>query len=128
VGYLLNKKGQTQAALQYFTMALRADPSMVAARRWVEYLQRSAAQARLAQHPASLGVRVTTEPTTRLEDAAALPAEPAPRRLPPTTLRQPAPDGPLLPDVTYNDRSATPAAPMPPSSANSAVRPLPRVR
>ena len=128
VGYLLNKKGQTQAALQYFTLALRSDPSMVAARRWVEYLQRSAAQARLAQHPASVGVKVTTAPTTRVDDLAIPPEEPAPRRLPPTTLRQPAPDGPVLPDATYNDRSTTPAAPMPPSSTNSAVRPLPRVR
>ena len=41
VGYLLNKKGQTQAAMQHFALALKADPSMVAAQRWLDYLQRS---------------------------------------------------------------------------------------
>jgi tetratricopeptide (TPR) repeat protein len=128
MGYLLNKKGQTQAALQNFTMAVRADPSMVTARRWVEYLQRSTAQARLSQHPASVGVKVTTEPTTRLEDMLLPPEEPAPRRLPPTTSRPPVSDGPSLPGINYNERSAAPAAPMPPSSTNAAIRPLPRVR
>ncbi len=47
MGYLLNKKGQTQAAMQHFALALKADPSMAAAQRWLEYLQRSTAQDRL---------------------------------------------------------------------------------
>ncbi len=38
LGYLLNKKGQPQAALQDFRLALQADPSMDAARRWVRVL------------------------------------------------------------------------------------------
>lgn len=128
VGYLLNKKGETRAALQSFMLASRADPSMTAARRWAEYLQRSTAQARLSQHPASAGVRVTTEP--KPAEQAMMPPDnaPAPQRLPPTTSRLPTADGPSLPGITYNDRSSTPDAPMPPMPPASAVRPLPRVR
>ena len=51
LGYLLNKKGDTRAAMQHFTLALRADPSMVAAQRWLDYLQRSTMQSRLLQRP-----------------------------------------------------------------------------
>ena len=58
MGYLLNKKGQTQAAMQHFALALKADPSMVAAQRWLEYLQRSTTQARLPQHPAAGGLKI----------------------------------------------------------------------
>jgi tetratricopeptide (TPR) repeat protein len=61
LGYLLNKKGQTQAALQNFSLAVQADPSMEAARRWVEHLQRTTTQARLPNHPMANGVRITTE-------------------------------------------------------------------
>ena len=51
--YLLNKKDQTQAAMQHFALALKADPSTYAARRWGEHLQHSTAQARLRQPPAA---------------------------------------------------------------------------
>ena len=61
MGYLLNKKGQTQSAMQHFSLALRADPSMTAAQRWIEYLQRTTTQTRLAQHPAAGGLRITSE-------------------------------------------------------------------
>ena len=47
LGYLLNKKGQTQAAMQHFVLALRADPSMIAAQQWIEYLQKKTTQARV---------------------------------------------------------------------------------
>ena len=39
LGYLLNKKGQTEAAEHYFAQALRVDPKMAAAQRWLNYLQ-----------------------------------------------------------------------------------------
>jgi tetratricopeptide (TPR) repeat protein len=52
LGYLLNKKGQTQAALQHFTYAVQADPSMDAAQKWVDYLQRETSQARAPQRSA----------------------------------------------------------------------------
>ena len=70
MGYLLHKKGQTQAALQHFTLALRADPSLAAARCWVEYLQRSMTQARLPQHPAAMGLRITSPPPMAEQDIA----------------------------------------------------------
>ncbi len=39
MGYLLNKKGQTEAAEHYFTQALRVDPKMASAQKWLNYLQ-----------------------------------------------------------------------------------------
>ncbi len=38
MGYLLNKKGKTEAAEHYFAQALRADPTMAPAQRWLNYL------------------------------------------------------------------------------------------
>jgi tetratricopeptide (TPR) repeat protein len=61
MGYLLNKKGQTQAAMQNFALALRADPSMAPAQRWIEHLQKTTTQARLPHHPAAEGLRITSE-------------------------------------------------------------------
>ena len=126
MGYLLNKKNQPQAAMQYFALALRADPSMDAARQWLEYLQRSTAQARLSQHPVAAGAKVTSQPAMPPESALASPDEAAPRRLPPTTLRRPTLDGPMLPGISY-ERSTAPAAPLPPPPTSSTFRPLPRV-
>jgi tetratricopeptide (TPR) repeat protein len=85
LGYLLNKKGHTQAAMQQFAMALQADPSMTPARRWIEHIQRETTQARLPQHPTANGLRITTE-TPRLDDRRApnMPEaeQERPRRLP----------------------------------------------
>jgi Tfp pilus assembly protein PilF len=39
IGYLLNKKGQTEEAEHHFAQALRADPTMAPAQRWLNYLQ-----------------------------------------------------------------------------------------
>ena len=123
LGYLLNKKGQQQAALQHFIQAVNADPDMEAARNWVTYLHRSTAQARLSQHPMSAGVRVTTPPPKW--ETAPLPPETPPQRLPPTSVVQPETRGPALPGISY-DRSNAPMAPLPPLTAE-AIRPLPRV-
>jgi Flp pilus assembly protein TadD len=38
MGYLLNKKGQTEAAEHNFVQALKIDPKMVAAQKWLMYL------------------------------------------------------------------------------------------
>ncbi len=101
LGYLLNKKGQSQAALQYFRLALQADPSMDAAARWVEYLQKTMAQARLASNPIGAGVKVITPPPTSQEDEPRRADESAPRRLPPTTARASAADDSSVPGVAY---------------------------
>lgn len=157
LGYLLNKKGQTQAAMQHFSLALRADPSMVAARNWVEHLQRGTTQARLPNHPTADGLRITDgrrvpdrprnptfsevpqnppeetpeamPPASTEEPELRLPEAPMPRRLPPTTSRVSESDGPSLPGITYNGQVRRPvqAAPLPPPATNSAVRHLPRV-
>ena len=122
VGYLLNKKGQPQAAIQYFRLAVQADPSMEAARRWVVYLQRSMAQARLSPNPIGAGVRVITPP---LEEAAQTPPEePPPRRLPPTAAGSATAED-STPGVAYGS-SMPPTAPLPPSLSGPALRPLPR--
>jgi Tfp pilus assembly protein PilF len=120
LGYLLNKKGQSQMALQYFRLALQADPSMEAARRWVLYLQHTMAQARVATNPIAAGVRVITPP----QEAEPTPPEEPPRRLPPTTARVSAADD-SAPGVAYGS-STPPTAPLPPSLSNPALRPLPR--
>jgi tetratricopeptide (TPR) repeat protein len=126
MGYLLNKKGQAQPAMQHFMLALQADPSMEAARRWVQYLQRTTAQARLASNPIATGVRVTSQPTMPQEDELARPVEPTPRRLPPTMLRPPPSDNSELPGISYGS-SAPPTAPLPPTLLNPSLRPLPKV-
>jgi Flp pilus assembly protein TadD len=38
IGYLLNKKGQTEAAEHNFAQALRIDPNMAPAQKWLNYL------------------------------------------------------------------------------------------
>jgi tetratricopeptide (TPR) repeat protein len=124
LGYLLNKKGQPQAALQNFKLALQADPSMDAARHWVLYLQKTMAQARLAPNPIAAGVRVVTPSP---EDVLTPPPESTPRRLPPAAVSNAsATNDPPAPGVAYGG-SATPTAPLPPSLSSPSLQPLPRV-
>jgi tetratricopeptide (TPR) repeat protein len=157
LGYLLNKKGQTPAAIQHFALALRADPSMTAARQWCDYLQKRTTQARLPQHPTANGLRIATEPGERdapraprfsdsprygdgrastasapMPDQEALsipPDAPMPRRLPPLPPREPESANPTLPGMSYDpsERPAISSAPLPPPTTNSAVRRLPSV-
>lgn len=120
MGYLLNSKGRTDVATRYFSLALRADPSMTAAERWLQHLQRTATRQRLPQHPAAEGVKIIVPPPTE---------QPAPRRLPPIPSAEPATNGPALPGISPSHASppvtSFPDAPMPPDR-NPAVRPLPR--
>jgi Tfp pilus assembly protein PilF len=59
LGYLLNRKGQTQAAAQEFAVALRLNPSLAQARQWLDRINGRAAPgpqpgpevARAAQRP-----------------------------------------------------------------------------
>lgn len=116
VGYLLNKRGQTQAAIQQFNLALRADPSLESARRWVDYLQGGAAQAqpRKVSEPA----RISSRPVMPPSDVLLSPEASTPRRLPPVTTREPQAEVAPLPGISY-DRPAATAAPMPPPSMNA---------
>jgi tetratricopeptide (TPR) repeat protein len=109
LAFLLNKKGQTQAAIQHFTLALRADPSMVAAERWLDYLQKRTTQARLPQHPSAGGLRITTEkiePDGPRNTAARFPDSPPVE--PPEQPLSPAPTTP-----TAGSQRSLPEAPMP---------------
>jgi len=134
MGDLLQKKRQSQEALRHFSLALKADPSLDAARRWVEHLQRSGLQA-------STFPKVVVAPA---EVPAEAPA--APRRLPPPPDRRELDrdEGPTLPGMAYErpdaptapiaplpgmsyEHSSAPSAPLPPPPSNSALRPLPRV-
>ena len=120
MGYLLNKKGQTQASLQNFSQALRADPSMTVARRWVEHLQKTTTQARLPN-------KITSEPKSPLDNAPMPPDQSPPRRLPPTSLDQSDAVGPALPGISQK-RFTAPLAPLPPVTTDTVLRPLPRVK
>jgi Tfp pilus assembly protein PilF len=61
LGYMLNKKGQTRAAMQHFAMAVQTDPSMAAAQRWLDYLERTTMQAKLPNHPMANGLRISPD-------------------------------------------------------------------
>jgi tetratricopeptide (TPR) repeat protein len=98
IGYMLYKRGKPQAAMMHFAWALQKDPSMVAARRWIDYLQYSAAQARAPQ------------PRTDVRIAEAAPSQPDPQQQPPPETRGPAPDGPSLPGISYSRPAAPPRA------------------
>jgi tetratricopeptide (TPR) repeat protein len=112
LAYLLNKKGQTQAALQHFSLALQADPSMAAAQHWIDYLQKRTMQARLPQQP-TVGRMPTTDngiepdsprnPTPRFpgvarentEQVRSLPTRPNDEAQPPPSLPEaPMPEPP----------------------------------
>lgn len=135
MGYLLNKKGRTDDALKHFAAALRADPAMVPARQWIEYLQGQTTVARtpvrMAERDIAVGERGAA---SRQPGEAAPPAQsdlpPAPRRLPPTSeYEQPIPSRmQSLPGISDAPPEEPPTAPLPPPISSSAVRPLPKVR
>jgi tetratricopeptide (TPR) repeat protein len=142
LGYLLNKKGKTQAAMQHFAMALRADPSLVVAQRWIDYLQKQTTQAKLPHHPSASGIRITTEKnrwadvppepvetdsspkkaergpisiaaTPERDTSSIVPDAVRPRRLPPVPSDQSDSSGPSLPGFSC-DRSEGRAIPSAP--------------
>jgi tetratricopeptide (TPR) repeat protein len=124
MGYLLNKKGQSQAAVQYFAAALKADPSLVAARQWLTHLQQSEAQPRSVQ---------SREPRAGVSPQAPMPREQTPtqsdgltRRLPPTTWQDSSSGVGSASGIAWG-RTASPAVPLPSASTNTALRSLPRV-
>ena len=133
LGYLLNKKGQTHAAMQNFALALRADPSMVAAQRWIDYLEKTTTQARLPHHPTAEGLRITTERVQA--DAAQAPSfadssqdnleqAPTPAERTPTSLAAPDRDASsILPDAVRPRR----LPPIPPGQSESDGLSLPGI-
>jgi tetratricopeptide (TPR) repeat protein len=51
VGYLLQKRGQAEAAINHFAIAARIDPTLTAAQRWAENLSGAVQQAAAYQTP-----------------------------------------------------------------------------
>jgi len=133
MGYLLAKHGRNQESIQHFSWALRADPEMIQAKQWLDYLRKEPALARRPEQPPPAlnefsRPREFASPEPQREIRGEPQGEPAP--LPPErprTRRLPPPDnrGPARPS-SGSDR-AIPYAPLPPSSNAPSVRPLPRV-
>ena len=84
LGYLLEKQRMPQAAERQFAFALQADPSLAAAERGLQRLQRSSLEPRPEANPADLRARVSSRPL----QTTARPA-PATVRLGPGTSLQP---------------------------------------
>jgi Tfp pilus assembly protein PilF len=129
VGYLLNKRGQPRIALQYFALALQADPMLTPARQMFDALQQQLGQARAAQ-PVDAGVTVgvptgsatgeppmvTQQPLQVLPTSTPLPpSSPLAQRLPPAN-----PPGMAVssaPNPPGNSYPAESLAPLPPPTA-----------
>jgi len=103
LGFLLNKKGQPQAAAQEFIVALRLNPSLAQARQW---LDRLAAGAMPASRPADYGPTPPEEP--RMASNPQPPGIDAPSR------------GPLPPAWPAPDANSIRILPSPPPSAGVA--------
>jgi Tfp pilus assembly protein PilF len=58
LGYLLNKKGQTEAAEHHFAQALRIDPTMAPAQRWLTYLHDKSKQSLPSSQTGEGAIRV----------------------------------------------------------------------
>ena len=119
MGYLLNKKGEAQASMQYFALALRADPTMEPARLWVEHLQRTTSQARLPQNnmPSNMPIPQGPAPTEIPRETYAPPQAAA------ITMPQPTVQKANNPYINYGPPAqqampVTPSQPMGPGMQN----------
>jgi len=151
LGFLLNKKKKTQEARQEFALALKADPSMQAARQWLDFLGPAPAESAAASAtppalmtptassatpataaPSALGpkpaetVRAET-PTPPAELSVRLPEVTMPRRLPAIESHALPIDASAEPPIRFPENPSAQTAPMPPL-LNSSLRPLPPVR
>lgn len=113
LGYLLNKKGQRVAAAQHFALALQKDPSLRAAKYWLDRIgtQTADSQPPSTSWPAAQASRwPPQQPVAGPGPAAPALAGPAgPTSLPMAAERAPLP--PPLPNT-----SSAPAAPYPPET------------
>jgi Flp pilus assembly protein TadD len=119
LGFLLNKKGQTQAAAQEFTTALSLNPSLVQARQWLDRINQQASApspANPVMPPAGTGVAQYPPPVRREEPRVA--ANPS---------LGPSPNNPAAgPYAPYRPSVAPDGfAPGPTGSRPSAARQLP---
>lgn len=128
LGYLLYQRGQTQAAAEQFTLALRENPGLHQAELWLTKLnvnpRSQQAQQAAPYRTSSLPVRAVSLPETEKSPVQVLPVyptthRPGPQALPPAqqpasqggyhSLQQPA----LLPEQHYVQPAAMPPSPEP---------------
>jgi len=64
VGYLLNKKGNTEAAEHHFAQALRIDPTMAPAQRWLNYLHDKSLESAMGGQSNDGAVRMSSVPNS----------------------------------------------------------------
>ncbi|MBN2580774.1 MAG: tetratricopeptide repeat protein [Pirellulales bacterium] len=100
IGYLLQKKGETASAEHHFVQALRADPRMVPAQRWLNYLHNQDREKRQAERPPQYrqASRMSGPPTA--QNFPARTASSPPSRPTPTAPRQTwsaSPDSSVVP-------------------------------
>jgi len=126
VGYLLQKKGQSPQAMDYFAKATALNPSMREARVWLDHLARQSGQTpqiarripEVAQPPIPAQAGPGVEPQ-QAPPGSWVPAQRRPSEVTPPAVR-PFPAVPrTLPDGSPGESVAPGAAPRP------AVRPLP---
>jgi len=96
MGYLLNKKGQTEAAEHHFAQSLRIDPTMAPAQRWLNYMHNKARESGTTGQPSDGSLRVSS-----LSNPANFPAR---ATSPPVT----QPSDPIT--STKSNQTATPSS------------------
>lgn len=120
LGYLLQKKGDTELAVEYFGRALQLQPGMAEARQWHDHLQRQLAGRRTPGAPrqSEFGAALPVPPRNprELRTAARPPMTPADIAVPPGNRQRP-PGEPMPP--------AGPAPSGVPQSAAPSADPLP---
>jgi Tfp pilus assembly protein PilF len=138
MGYLLNKKGQTEAAEHNFAQALRVDPKMVSAQKWLNYLQNKSRETAMGGQSGDGSIRlgsaagsphfpakVISPPTPSMPGANLYPAQvPSAGVGPVTSARTPSAVGYAAPGKT-EDVARAPAqldAPPLPPAINSPQR------
>lgn len=141
VGYLLNKRGETQRALEQFRLAAKSDPNLAPAKQWIEMLGGEVptydADAKVAQVPASVptAVRAPTrdlaaEAVKTISAATGTPAPaleqpiPSPIVMPERTERRIAPVS--LPRIVEEQDAPTAITPLPSTSSADVVDAAPR--
>ena len=78
IGYLLNKKGQTDAAEHNFAQALRIDPKMAPAQKWLNYLQNKSNETAMGGQSTDGAIRIgSTTNSPRFPAKVISPATPS---------------------------------------------------
>jgi Flp pilus assembly protein TadD len=133
LGYLLNKKGQTEAAEHNFAQALRIDPKMAPAQKWLDYLHNKSRETAMGGQSNDGAIRlgstansprfpakVISSPTPSTPGAVLYPAQvptTAPEPITPARI-SPSAAGYAVPSRTGDGASALPqpdAPPLPPT-------------